>query len=55
MTDGKVADADPEAWKIINGKLYLTGSKAGIKWFSENAAEAVKQADEHWRKLLDQR
>jgi len=55
MTDGKVADSDPEAWKIINGKLYFTGSKAGIKWFSENAAEAIKQADENWQKLLDQR
>jgi hypothetical protein len=55
MTDGKVADIDPEAWKIINGKLYLTGSKAGIKWFSENAASAIKQADDNWQKLLDRR
>ena len=51
----RFAAADPEAWKIINGKLYLTGSKVGIKWFSEHAAEAIKQADENWHNLLDQR
>jgi hypothetical protein len=30
MAAGKVAGVNPEAWKIIDGKLYLGWSKSGI-------------------------
>jgi hypothetical protein len=30
MAAGKVAGVNPEAWKIIDGKLYLGWSKSGL-------------------------
>ncbi len=33
MAAGKVVGVNPEAWKIIDGKLYLSWSKSGIDEF----------------------
>ena len=48
---GRVADVDPEAFKIIDGKLYLNWSKKVLNNFTKNEAENVKRADENWSKL----
>jgi hypothetical protein len=42
---------DPEAFKIIDGKLYLSFSKAGSDKFAAKADEAVAAADKNWEKL----
>jgi YHS domain-containing protein len=41
-------DIDPEAWVIIDGKLYLNYSKQVGKSMSE---EHIAKADENWREL----
>ncbi len=51
MAAGKVAGVDPQAWKIINGKLYLGWSKAGMDKFQKNAADYIQKADQNWTKL----
>lgn len=55
MTAGQVAGVDPEAWKIVNGKLYLGYSKASMtKWDEKPMAavkERLKQADIQWARL----
>jgi len=51
MAAGKVAGVDPEAWKIIDGKLYLGWSKAGMDKFQKNAADYIPKADQNWTKL----
>ncbi len=42
---------DPEAFKIIDGKLYLTYDQGGANWFAAHAAEAVPKADGNWPKI----
>ena len=55
MVAGQVAGVDPEAFKIVDGKLYLSWDKAGInKWTDKGIAEMrkdIKKADEMWAKI----
>jgi hypothetical protein len=55
MAAGKVAGVNPEAWKIIDGKLYLSLNKSGIDKFQKNAATNIKKADANWKKLRSQK
>lgn len=55
MAAGKVAGVDPETWKIIDGKLYLSWSKSGIDKFQKNAATNIEKADQNWAKMLSQK
>ncbi len=54
MAAGKVAGVDPEAWKIIDGKLYLSWNKSGIDKFQKNAAAYIQKADQNWAKIRNQ-
>ncbi|UVC11171.1 hypothetical protein IHQ71_11675 [Rhizobium sp. TH2] len=52
VTHGSVTiNNDPEAFKIIDGKLYLIYDKGSAEWFAANAAETVTMADENWPKV----
>ena len=44
---------NPEVFKIIDGKLYLSWSKKSIEEFSDKdkATENIKAADENWENL----
>ncbi len=42
---GKRAIADPEVWKIVDGKLYLYFSKGARDKFERNASENIKKAE----------
>jgi len=42
---------DPEVFKIIDGKLYLSGSKGGRDTFAAKPVENIKKADENWEDL----
>ncbi|QPB21087.1 YHS domain-containing (seleno)protein [Rhizobium sp. 007] len=44
-------NTDPEAFKIIDGKLYLIYDKGSAESFAAHAAEAVAKADENWPKV----
>jgi len=48
---GRVGGVNPEAFKIIDGKLYLNWSKEVLDKFTKNATENIKRADENWNKL----
>jgi len=39
---------DPEAWAIVDGKLYLTHTVRGLDAWREKAAENIKTANENW-------
>jgi YHS domain-containing protein len=39
---------DPEAFKIIDGKLYLIYDAENAAYFAENEAELVPKADANW-------
>lgn len=48
---GMKVEVDPEAWTIVDGKLYLNYDKASReKWRADRTA-MIKTADENWRQL----
>ena len=48
---GKAAGVNPEAWKIIDGELFLYFNREGGEKFAAKADAEVKKADENWDKL----
>ena len=39
---------DPEAWAIVDGKLYLTHNQHWLQVWQEGAEEHIRQADQDW-------
>lgn len=47
---GDAVDIDPEAWNIVDGKLYLNYDKSiQEKWVADQA-NYIKKGDEMWKK-----
>jgi YHS domain-containing protein len=42
------ADADPEAWRIVDGKLYLNYDRDVQKKWEQNRAMWIEQANHNW-------
>ena len=45
---GVVVPADPEAWTIVDGKLYMVASKKFLDQWKANSAENIRRANAHW-------
>lgn len=45
---------DPEAWAIVEGKLYLTHTKRSLELWREEEADSIKLGNEHWQFVKDQ-
>ena len=50
---GEKVEADPEAWSISNGKLYVFGAKDGVPEFKKDPASVISQANSNWQKLRE--
>ena len=48
VSRGYTADADPEAWKVVNGKLYLNYSKAVQRKWEGDVPGNIAKADGNW-------
>jgi YHS domain-containing protein len=48
---GKIYDINPEAFKIIDGKLYLYYDKKFGNEFAAKGEKNIKKADENWMKM----
>ena len=48
VSQGHTASIDPEAWRIVNGKLYLNYSKAVQKTWEKDTAGYIQKADQNW-------
>jgi hypothetical protein len=48
----KAWDADPEAWAIVDGKLYFAYDKETIEEFRKNSVAEIQQADQVWRSKI---
>ena len=44
---------DPEAWAIVDGKLYLVHNRYWLEQWREQAAEYIKRADASWQVVAD--
>ncbi|MBB3458322.1 YHS domain-containing protein [Rhizobium sp. BK313] len=52
VTHGSVTvNIDPEAFKIVDGKLYLIYDKGHAEGFAAHAVDAVAQADGKWPRV----
>lgn len=51
VSEGERAEADPEAWAIERGKLYVFRSKNGLARFNENRAAILSKAEAAWHNL----
>jgi hypothetical protein len=48
IEQGHKDTVDPEAWVIVDGKLYLMHSLTGRERWLENVTENIKRDDENW-------
>ena len=48
VSEGHTASGDPQAWKVVDGKLYLNYSKDVKKKWEENQAERIQKAGVNW-------
>ena len=53
VSQGYTASADPNVWKIVQGKLYLNyNAEVGRKW-SKDIPGHIRSANANWPRVLD--
>jgi YHS domain-containing protein len=52
VSQGYTAGIDPDAWKIVDGKLYLNYDRDVQKKWERDIPGHVRKADENWPALL---
>jgi hypothetical protein len=52
LSRGEKGEADPEAWVIAEGKLYVFGAKRGVERFKQDAAAVRAKAGSNWQRML---
>ena len=53
LADGHKAPTDPEAWSIVDKKLYLNYNKAVQQSWKKKQGEFIQSADKKWPLLKD--
>ncbi|MEP4422969.1 MAG: YHS domain-containing (seleno)protein, partial [Nitratireductor sp.] len=53
VSQGYTAKGDPEAWTVVDGRLYLNYSQSVRAQWSRNIAGNVAKADANWPAVLD--
>ena len=53
MTDGGIDSADPEAWRIVDGKLYLLFSKDALANWEQDIPGKIAAAEATWPTALE--
>jgi YHS domain-containing protein len=54
LSRGMKMEADPEAWAIADGKLYVFGDKQVMPLFERQTASIITKAAGNWPELRDQ-
>jgi hypothetical protein len=49
---GMQVGADPEAWAIVDGKLYLNYDKSALEEFKKDSPSHIAKAEANWEKLV---
>ena len=52
MSLGKQAQADPEAWAIVDDKLYLTFSQPALAKFTVDTPTHISKAETEWEQSV---
>lgn len=53
VSQGYTYKSDPEAWKIVDGKLYLNYSKKIQAKWEKDQPNLIKQGETNWPKVID--
>lgn len=53
VSQGYTAKGDPNAWKIIGGKLYLNYNRSVQQSWEKNAQANIAKADTNWPKIIE--
>jgi YHS domain-containing protein len=53
LSRGEKYEADPQAWVIADGKLYVFGAKEAVPVFRAQTASVIEKATDNWAKLRD--
>lgn len=53
LAKGAIANTDPEAWTIVNGKLFLNFSPAIKKRWSKDIPGHIRAANKNWPGVLN--
>lgn len=53
VSKGTTAGIDPQAWKIVDGKLYLNYSAKIQRRWSEDIPGYIERADANWPRMLE--
>lgn len=51
VSEGYTASIDPEAWKIVNGKLYLNYSKGVQRKWERDLERRIADGERNWPSL----
>ncbi|MEM7222709.1 MAG: YHS domain-containing (seleno)protein [Pseudomonadota bacterium] len=54
VSQGYTASTDPEAWRIVDGKLYLNYSRSVQQTWEQNIPGNITAADGNWPKVLEE-
>lgn len=49
VSEGYTADADPEAWKVVDGKLYLNYNKQVREKWEGNQGDRIEKGKANWQ------
>jgi YHS domain-containing protein len=52
VAGGRSNSTDPEAWRIVDGELYLLFSRKTLANWERNKSENIQQADANWPRVL---
>ncbi|MDH3412109.1 MAG: YHS domain protein, partial [Gammaproteobacteria bacterium] len=52
VANGYTATTDPEAWSVVNGRLYLNFSQGVKQRWEKNISGYIKKADVNWPEVL---
>ncbi len=53
VSQGYTASADPDAWRIVDNKLYLNYSKSVQRDWEKDIPGNIKKANKNWPKVLE--
>jgi len=48
VSEGYTADGDPEAWKVVDGKLYLNYNKQLKQKWEQDQSERIERGKSNW-------
>lgn len=53
VSQGYTASSDPQAWRVVDGKLYLNYSKSVQERWATDIPGNIAKADRNWPKVLE--